>query len=73
MLKSIIGIIIFGAAFRSILFIANGSKELESMFILILTPSCMDSFGLGALLAYCKIFEKFRYIFSSKISAIFYF
>ncbi|MDQ3019865.1 MAG: acyltransferase [Bacteroidota bacterium] len=71
LLKSIIGIIIFGPVFRTYLFILSGSSEWVSSFIHILTPACMDCFGLGALLAYYKVLENDRNILRSKPAFIF--
>lgn len=71
LLKSIIGIIIFGPVFRSCLFVIDGSSEWSSSFIHILTPSCMDCFGLGALIAYYRIFERGRQIIKPKTAVLF--
>ncbi|MEO7356301.1 MAG: acyltransferase [Ignavibacteria bacterium] len=71
LLKSIIGIIIFGPVFRTYLFIISGGTDWGSTFIHILTPSCMDCFGLGALLAYYKVFGNCKNILSSKQALIF--
>lgn len=71
LLKSIIGIIIFGPVFRTYLFIVSGGSDWSSTFIHILTPSCMDCFGLGALLAYYKVFGNWENILSPKRSMIF--
>ncbi|MEO8447445.1 MAG: acyltransferase [bacterium] len=55
LLKAIIGIILIGPVFRYILITYIGDSPRAS-FIGILTPSNIDSFGIGALLAYCRYF-----------------
>lgn len=62
LLKIIILITLIGPAFRLMLFISGGGSETSIPFDQILTPSCMDSFGLGALLAYYRTYvdKKFR-------------
>lgn len=54
--KSIIAIILTGPVFRTILYMFSDGTEVTSNFIHILTPSCMDCFGLGALLAYYRMY-----------------
>jgi peptidoglycan/LPS O-acetylase OafA/YrhL len=49
--RSIIGIILIGPVFRTIIFLFSRS---DPNFSDILTPACMDYFGLGALLAYFR-------------------
>ena len=58
LLKSILAITILGPVFRTVLYILSDRTEWTSMFIHILTPSCMDCFGLGALIAYWSISEE---------------
>lgn len=54
LLKSIIGIILIGPLFRGIMFtLLDGNSRF--FFINLLTPANIDCFGLGALLAYCRI------------------
>lgn len=55
--RTIILIITSGPVFRSVLFLMSNGTAADSDFIHILTPSCMDSFGLGALLAYALIYN----------------
>lgn len=71
LLKSIIGIIILGPVFRTFLYIQSDGSEWTSTFIHILTPSCMDCFGLGALLAYYRVFQSGRQILDSKYAVLF--
>lgn len=71
LLRSIIAILFFGPVFRSILFILNGSSEMTLSFINILTPSCMDCFGLGALMAYYQIFKKDKAVLKFRSAIIF--
>ena len=71
LLKSIIGLIVFGPLFRTVLFILDGRTELASTFIHILTPSCMDCFGLGALIAYYKVYESGRQMLKTNLSVLF--
>lgn len=54
--RTIVLIILTGPVFRIVLFLFSNLSN-ASDFIHILTPSCMDSFGLGALLAYAMIFN----------------
>jgi len=55
LLKAITGIIIFAILFRGLMFLMSDKSENAVSFISILTPSCLDSFGLGALLAYFRM------------------
>ncbi len=55
--KTIVIIISTGPVFRTVLFLFSNGSPAASDFIHILTPSCMDSFGLGALLAYAMTFN----------------
>lgn len=55
--RTIILIISTGPVFRTVLFLFSNGSPAASDFIHILTPSCMDSFGLGALLAYAITFN----------------
>lgn len=71
LLKAILGMIIFGPVFRSYLFVLNGSSEWVSTFVNILTPSCMDCFGLGALLAFYQTFKKEKAILKFKTAIVF--
>ena len=71
LLRSVIAILLFGPVFRSYLFIINGSSEMILSFINILTPSCMDCFGLGALLAYYQVFKKDKAVLKFKPAVIF--
>lgn len=67
LLKSIIGIIILGPVFRTTLFILNNQDIQMESFIHILTPACMDCFGLGALLAYYHVFSDKDILIKPKI------
>ncbi len=58
LLKSIVAITILGPVFRTVLYMLSDRTEWTSMFIHILTPSCMDCFGLGALIAYWSISDE---------------
>ncbi len=71
LLKTIVGLIIFGPVFRTFLYIQSGYSDWVSSFIHILTPSCMDCFGLGALLAYYRVFESDRQILISRSAVLF--
>ena len=71
LLKAILGIIILGPVFRTYLFVLNGSSEWVSTFVNILTPSCMDCFGLGALLAFYQTIKKEKAILKFKTAIIF--
>lgn len=53
LLKTIIVMLFTGPVFRTALLLLLGSSE-RINFITILTPSCMDCFGTGALLAYFR-------------------
>lgn len=55
--KSIIGIILVGPLFRALMFFINLGNPGFYTFSEVLTPSCMDSFGLGAVLAYYRIYK----------------
>lgn len=53
--KSIIAFTFIGPLFRGIMFFFSDGTETASYFIQILTPACIDCFGLGAILAYYRI------------------
>lgn len=55
LLKSIVSITILGPVFRTVLYLLGDRSEWALSFIFILTPSCMDCFGLGALIAYWSL------------------
>jgi len=52
LLRTIFVFTLFGPIFRTLLFTFHQGTESASYFIHILTPSCLDCFGLGAVLAY---------------------
>lgn len=70
LLKSIIAIIIIGPVYRSVLYLMHANTDLSPTFLFILTPSCMDCFGFGALLAYFSIIGKGNFL-NSKEGKIF--
>lgn len=53
-LKIIFILTITGILFREFNFLINDRTEYQTMFSYMLTLSCIDSFSLGALLAYAK-------------------
>ena len=53
-LPSISGVIVFSIIFRAVMFYFSDKSENSFDFISILTPSCMDSFGFGAILAFYR-------------------
>lgn len=55
LLKILIIIILLGPVSRSVLYFFSDGSELSVDLISILMPTCMDCFGLGALLAYIRI------------------
>jgi peptidoglycan/LPS O-acetylase OafA/YrhL len=55
LIKSIYGIILFSILFRVYMFGSGDGSENTVNFFSILTPACLDSFGLGALLAYFRM------------------
>jgi len=69
--KTIVIIISTGPVFRTVIFLFSNGSPAASDFIHILTPSCMDSFGMGALLAYALIYNlKIIDFLKSKLSLI---
>jgi peptidoglycan/LPS O-acetylase OafA/YrhL len=70
LLKSIIGIILIGPLSRLILFSILETSG-KANFINLLTPTCMDCFGLGALLAYFRIKNETAFEFKSLSSRAF--
>ena len=69
LLNSIIGIITIGPVFRAVMFhVLEGTTQIN--FISILTPSAFDSFGLGALLAYFRVYKNLPFDFRSLSSKI---
>lgn len=71
LLKSIWFFILLGPLFRTALYALSGRSEWELGFIYILTPSCMDCFSLGALLAYYRIFVNENFTFSGSKAKLF--
>jgi peptidoglycan/LPS O-acetylase OafA/YrhL len=57
LLKGIIAITILGPVIRTVLYLLGDRSEWALSFIFILTPSCMDCFGLGALIAYWSLMD----------------
>lgn len=57
LLRSIFVIISIGPLFRAFMYFINLKNPGFYSFAEVLTPSCMDSFGLGALLAYYRIYK----------------
>lgn len=71
LINAILGIILSGPVFRTALFILGDGSQWSSSFIHILTPSCMDCFGLGALLAFYRVNTDKFFQFTSKKAKIF--
>ncbi len=71
LLRSIIFVIFLGPLFRMVLFYFSDRSDWTVSFIHVLTPSCMDCFGLGALLAYFRINENKSFILRNKPALIF--
>lgn len=69
LLKSIIAIILIGPVSRAVMFSIIGAND-KSYFINLLTPTCMDCFGIGALLAYSRFKNANAFEFKSKISKV---
>jgi len=69
--RSILFFILFGMIFRSILFYFSDHSENAFNFLAILTPSCLDSFGLGAVLAFLRCYKNELFNFSGKPYTIF--
>lgn len=71
LLKSIYAIILIGPVFRIIMYLIDGSTN--NTFQSLLTPSNMDCFGIGALLAYFRLYKieslEFNTAFSKVIAA----
>lgn len=67
---SIIAIILIGPLSRAILYSLYGDMG-ESFLFYVLTPSCMDAFGLGALVAYYRSNNKYAFDFKSVQSKLF--
>ncbi|HMQ70323.1 MAG TPA: acyltransferase [Ignavibacteria bacterium] len=57
LLKVILIMIITGPLSRSVMFYFSDKSEMTTDLISILMPTCLDCFGLGALLAYLKIYS----------------
>lgn len=53
--KSVYAIISFGVLFRAVMFLLSDKSEVAVNFTSILTPSCLDAFGLGALLSFLRL------------------
>ncbi|MEO8665002.1 MAG: acyltransferase, partial [Ignavibacteria bacterium] len=71
LLRSIVLLILFAMVFRGILFQFSDHSENSFNFISILTPSCLDCFGLGAVLAYLRCYKDKFLNFSGKAYTIF--
>ncbi len=56
LLNAIIFITFIGPAVRAYLFLTGSGTEVSISFDQVLTPTCMDCFGLGALLAYFRTY-----------------
>lgn len=56
---------------RAVLFLYSDQTDYNATFISILTPSCMDCFGLGAILAYYRVFSSRSFQFKGRIAVIF--
>ncbi len=54
--RSISLIIVLGPVSRAVLYIMSGYHDSTIDFIHILTPTCMDCFGIGAIFAYSEMF-----------------
>ena len=70
--KVITGIILIGPFTRAFLFSLSDKTDMTAVFIHILTPTCMDCFGLGAILAYYRIFVDKAFVFKSRNAMIFF-
>ncbi len=72
LLKSIYIIILIGPVFRVIMYLMEGG--INNSFQSLLTPSNMDCFGVGALLAYFRLYNidklEFKTAFSKVIAAL---
>jgi peptidoglycan/LPS O-acetylase OafA/YrhL len=67
---SIIAIILIGPLSRTILYGLYGDMG-ESFLFYVLTPACMDAFGLGALMAYYRVNNKNAFDFKTLYSKLF--
>ncbi len=67
---SIVAIILIGPVSRTFLFWMYGDMG-ESFLFYVLTPACMDAFGLGALMAYYRINNKNAFDFKTLYSKLF--
>lgn len=67
LLPAIIGIILVGPLSRMIIFMQVALTE-RAYFVNLLTPTCMDCFGLGALLAYFRIKNRSSFEFKTILS-----
>jgi len=65
LLGTIIIFLITGILFRGILFTMSDNSPGAFNFISILTPSCIDSFALGGILAYYRIFGNSNFKFET--------
>lgn len=70
LLPSIIAIILIGPVSRTIFYALYGDMD-ESFLFYVLTPACMDAFGLGALMAFYRIKNKNAFDFKTLYSKLF--
>lgn len=64
--KTIITVTVFGIFFSPLSLYFSDSVFYSTDFLDFLTPSCMDSFGLGAILAYYRVYKNDKFIFIGK-------
>ncbi|MBS1516805.1 MAG: acyltransferase [Bacteroidetes bacterium] len=70
---AIAGITVFGMLFTSVIYYFSDSVGFSTNLLDILTPSCMDSFGLGAILAYFRVYRSEQFDFNDIILKIVFF
>ncbi|MEZ4689151.1 MAG: acyltransferase [Ignavibacteria bacterium] len=70
LLPVMIAAIVTAPIFRAILY-SNYLATGDSFLLTVLTPSCMDAFGLGGILAYFRLENKEAFSFKSILSKVF--
>jgi len=63
--KVIAAAVLLGPISRGVLFYLSNGTETAAEFAHVLTPTCMDCFGLGAILAYRRTFSDKQFRFAS--------
>ncbi|MCB0729142.1 MAG: acyltransferase, partial [Ignavibacteriae bacterium] len=71
LLKVIMIMILIGPVSRSVMFYFSDKSEMTTDLISILMPTCLDCFGLGALLAYMRIYSDKNFNFKNIYAYIF--